>query len=86
LTDEEKINFIELLSNMLTNTGKILLGDVSFETKDKLERCKEKYNKDWDNDEFYFIAEEIEKLLDDKYSCSYIKISQCAGVLSITNN
>lgn len=85
LTDAEKINLIESLSNMLTSTGKILLGDVSFITKDKLERCKEKYNNDWDNDEFYFVAEEIQKFLDDKYSCSYIKISECAGVLCITN-
>ena len=85
LTDKEKINFIKSISNMLTRTGKILLGDVSFETRDKLEKCKEKYNNYWDKDEIYFIANEIEEILCEKYLCNYIKISQCAGVLIITN-
>lgn len=85
LPDEEKIKFIELLSPMLAKTGKILFGDVSFETRDELEKCKEKYNQCWDNDEVYFIAEEIKRNLDDEYFCDYTKISHCAGVLTITN-
>jgi putative AdoMet-dependent methyltransferase len=85
LTDEVKISFIKLLSSMLTKTGKILLGDVSFETRDELEECKEKYNKYWDSNEVYFIAEEIKRNLVNEYFCEYTKISQCAGVLTIAN-
>jgi putative AdoMet-dependent methyltransferase len=85
LTADEKISFIKLISNMLTKTGKILIGDVSFRTRSKLDKCKKKYNKDWNNDEVYFIAKEIEKTLGNKYLCKYTKRSQCAGILTITN-
>ncbi|OOM15834.1 class I SAM-dependent methyltransferase [Clostridium saccharobutylicum] len=84
LTDKEKIKFIESLSSLLNVNGKILIGDVSFETRNKLEKSKEKYSDSWDNDEVYFVAEEIKKSLNSKYNCRYIKISHCAGVLVVT--
>lgn len=85
LSDKEKINFIQLLSPLLTETGKILFGDISFERRDELEKCKEKYNKSWDNEETYLIAEEMLKILKNEYFCEYTKFSHCAGVLTITN-
>lgn len=85
LTDEEKINFIRLLSPLLTKTGKIILGDISFKTRDELERCKERLNEYWDKEEAYFIAEEMSRNLNNEYFCEYMKISHCAGVLTITN-
>ncbi|SCL88672.1 class I SAM-dependent methyltransferase [Sporanaerobacter sp. PP17-6a] len=83
ITDKEKINFINLLSPMLTETGKIILGDVSFENKSELEKCKRIYNKYWDDEEFYFIAEEILRVLQNQYLCKYTKLSYCAGVLTV---
>ena len=85
LPDEGKNNLIKLLYNMLTKTGEIFLGDVSFKTRDELDKCREIYNKQWDNDEFYFISEEIKRNLVSECLCKYAKISQCAGVLTITN-
>lgn len=85
LTDKDKINFIKMLSHLLNKTGKILLGDISFETRDQLEKCKEQYNEYWDNDEIYFIAEELNENLNNEYLCEYAKISHCAGVLTIAN-
>jgi len=85
LIDKEKITFIKSLFPLLNKTGKILLGDVSFEKRNELEECKAKYNEYWDNDEFYFIVEEIKNQLNDEYFCEYIKISHCAGVLTIAN-
>jgi len=85
LSQKEKINFIKSLSTLINKTGKILLGDVSFQTIKELEKCKDKYNKYWDNDEFYFTVEEIKKDLNDEYLCNYNPISHCAGVLTITN-
>lgn len=83
LTDKEKINLIKSSSVLLNKNGEILIGDVSFETKDGLERCKEKYGDCWDNDEIYFTAEEITEELKNEYCCKYIKISHCAGVLTV---
>jgi len=85
LTDKEKINFIKSLAILLNEKGKILIGDVSFETINEFEICKEKYKEFWDNDEFYFIAEEIIHHLNDCYNCEYMKTSHCAGILTITN-
>jgi len=85
LTDKEKINFINSLFPLLNKNGKIFLGDVSFQTRNLLEKCKFKYNDYWDNDEFYFTVEEIKNSLNDEYFCEYIQISHCAGVLTIAN-
>lgn len=84
LKDEEKINFIKLLSSKLSAKGKIIIGDVSFETRKQLEKCKEKYKDYWDNEEYYFVSEEIiEKLKE--FNCEYIKLSHCAGILNVSN-
>lgn len=40
LEDEEKINFINELLSLLNENGKIYIGDVAFETRDDLEKCK----------------------------------------------
>lgn len=85
LADKEKTNFIKSLSDLLNGKGKIVIGDISFENRDELEKSKEKYNDSWDDDEVYFVAEEIKESLNGKYSCIYIKISHCAGVLIVTN-
>jgi putative AdoMet-dependent methyltransferase len=66
--------------------GKILIGDVSFQTRNELEVCKAKYRNDWDDDEIYFVADAMKALLDDdKYLFDYKKISHCAGVMVIAN-
>ena len=85
LTNKEKVGFIELLIDLLNENGKVLIGDISFETRNELEICKEKYKELWDDDESYFVADEIMKDLNHKYSCVYTKISNCAGVLTISN-
>ncbi len=85
LTDKEKISFIKLLLSMLNDNGKILIGDVAFKTRVELDKCKEKYNQYWDNEEIYLVAEEIIQHLNDEYLCDFIKISLCAGVLTVSN-
>jgi putative AdoMet-dependent methyltransferase len=85
LSDEEKIIFIKSLIPLLNEKGKILIGDVSFETRSELEKCKEKYKEQWDDDEFYFAAEEIRENFSSEYICRYTKISLCAGILTISN-
>lgn len=86
LTDEEKIKFIKSLANLLNTNGKVLIGDISFETRKELEECNNIYKEIWDNDEIYFTADEIKNALNDTCYCTYIKISHCAGVLTVTNN
>ncbi len=83
LTDEQKIEFIKSIFNLLKENGQILIGDVSFENRNQLESCKEKYEQYWDEDETYFIGEEIRGAFSDEYRCEYVKISHCSGVFTI---
>lgn len=85
LTDTEKVNFIHSLSHLLKPSGRILIGDVSFETRTELEKCKENYFDFWDSEEVYFIAEEMIDSLGYNLNCTYNKISHCAGILSLSN-
>lgn len=41
LEDENKISFIKSLIPLLTDGGKIFIGDVAFETRKELEECRE---------------------------------------------
>ena len=80
LTDDEKIHFIKSLINLLNPGGKILIGDVAFENREALETCKESYKDYWDDEEFYFVYDEIKEYFS---GLSFEKYSFCAGVLSL---
>lgn len=85
LSDVEKIEFIKSLLKLLNVNGKILIGDVSFETSQELDQCKEMYKEIWDNEEIYFVANEMMKSFNELYYCNYDKISHCSGVLMVVN-
>ena len=80
LTDTEKSRFIKELKNHLTPDGEILLGDVAFETNKALEECKKKAGDEWDDEEFYLVAEELSKEFSDMI---FEKICFCSGVCII---
>ena len=80
LTDSAKDTFIKELQNRLTPNGEILLGDVAFETKQSLEECMKKADDEWDDEEFYIVAEELSKEFPNMI---FEKISFCSGVCVI---
>lgn len=80
LTDKEKPSFINLLKNRLTPNGKILIGDIAFETKKDMELCMEQAGNDWDDEEFYIVIEDLKKDFPD---LEFKKISFCGGVVVI---
>lgn len=80
LADEDKTNFIKLLLPLLNNGGKILIGDVAFRTCDELEACKLQAGNSWDDEEFYFVYDEMK----DKFpTATFNQISHCAGIITI---
>ncbi len=80
LTDKDKVNFIKELIKLLREKAIIYIGDVAFETRNDLEKCKEKYREHWDNEEIYFVYDELKK----KFPKSeFIKYSECAGIIKI---
>ena len=80
LTDAQKSVFLFELRGCLKENGKIIIGDVAFETRKDLERCKLDAGDAWDDDEIYFVAEELRK---DFPGLSFTRISDCAGVLML---
>ena len=78
LTDDQKKCLFLELHNHLKENGKIIIGDVAFETRKDLEQCKLKAEDTWDNDEIYFVVEELRK---DFPALSFTQMSDCAGVL-----
>ena len=80
LTDAAKVSFIRELRNRLTPNGEILLGDVAFETKQSLEDCMKTAGDEWDDEEFYIVAEELSKEFPHMI---FEKISFCSGICVI---
>lgn len=81
LTDEEKAAFLQTLFPLLKENGKILIGDVAFMNRKELEACRSASGTEWDDEEIYFVFEELEPLFHGKIA--FKKLSHCAGVLTI---
>ena len=80
LTDAQRIPLIHSLRERLNENGRILIGDVAFQTREELERCRQATGDEWDDEEVYFVADELKGAFPD---LSFIRLSHCAGVLSI---
>ena len=78
MTDAQKNDFLLDLRNYLKKNGKTIIGDVVFETRKDLEQCKLKAGDTWDNDEIYFVVEELRKEFP---NLSFTRMSDCSGVL-----
>lgn len=80
LTDEQKVSFLHSLCGCLKENGKILIGDVAFETRDQLDQCRQEAGDEWDDEEIYFVADELRNAFP---SLSFRQVSYCAGVLTL---
>lgn len=80
LTDAQKADFIRELLGCLRPGGKLLVGDVAFETRAQLEACAAASGAEWDEEEIYFVYEEIARRFDGRVR--FTRISHCAGVLT----
>lgn len=81
LTDEQKVSFLHNLLSVLKDNGKILIGDVAFWNRKLLEQCSEKAGDEWDDEEYYFVVDEIKNHFPD---ISFSQVSHCSGVLTLT--
>lgn len=81
LTDEQKVVFLHNLLSVLKDNGELLIGDVAFENRKLLEQCSEEAGDDWDDEEYYFVVDEIKNYFP---NTTFTQISHCAGVLTLT--
>ena len=80
LTDPEKVDFLRTLLFKLRPGGRIYIGDVAFETRSALEACREKSGDIWDDQEAYFVYEEIKQHVT---NMTFNTFSDCAGVFEL---
>ncbi len=80
LTDQQKVPFLNDLLQLLNDGGSIYIGDVAFETRSLLEQCRMQAGDGWDEDEIYFVYDELKEQLP---TMQFEKISDCAGILSL---
>ena len=83
LTDEQKVRFLHRLLERLNENGKILIGDVAFKSRSDLEQCQRDVGAEWDDDEIYFVADEMKLAFP---NLIYQPVSYCAGILTLYNN
>ena len=83
LTDEQKVPFLRGLCRLLYADGKILIGDVAFENRTALERCRQAAGEEWDEEESYFVADELKKVFP---QLRFEKITDCSGILTLSRN
>ena len=80
LDDNAKISFLMELKARLLPSGRIYIGDVAFGTREELIACRDRCGDEWDDDEFYLVAEEVSKEI---AGVQFAKISHCAGILTL---
>lgn len=80
LTDEQKVSFLRDLRDHLNPGGRIFIGDVALETRSQLEQCRMDVGDEWDDDEIYFVVDELKGEFPE---LGFKRTSHCSGVLSI---
>jgi len=78
LSDDQKVVFIKELLAHLKDDGKILIGDVVFETRDELNKCRDISGDEWDEEEIYCVVDELRDAFP---TLKFEKVTFCSGVL-----
>lgn len=81
LTDDNKASFIQSLTDLLNEDGMILIGDVAFATRADLMRCRCEAGEEWDDEEIYFVFDELQKAFP---KMKFEQVSHCAGLLYLS--
>ena len=79
LNDEQKKEFIPGLLPLLEDDGLLLIGDVAFPDRKAMDDCREAAGDEWDDEEYYFIADETAEYLP---GLLFEKKSHCAGIIT----
>ena len=82
IDDEAKKLYILKLLKSLNPKGILIFGDVTFETEEDMEAARKKDYEEWDDEEYYLIAERF-NLWFPHLKTDFIKISYCSGVFTI---
>ena len=78
---ETKLELLTRLTRLLELGGKIVIGDISFETVGARDAARQQWREVWDESEHYWVAEDAAPALRSVgLSVHYHQLSFCAGV------
>ncbi len=79
---DEKIRLLQRLAkNNLVSDGYFVIGDISFVTSASQNKMREDVGDLWDDDEYYWVAEEAVGLCQKKgFDVEYEQVSSCGGI------
>ena len=80
LDDAQKVQFLRSLLPLVNDGGCILIGDVAFRDRSALESCRVSCGDSWDDEEFYFVYDELREQLPEM---TFEEASFCAGILTM---
>lgn len=80
LTDLQKVTFLKNLLMLLNEEGCIYIGDVAFESREALQKCRDAVGDEWDDDEIYFVYDELKLHFP---AMQFEQMSNCAGLISL---
>lgn len=80
LDDSRKFALIRELLGLLSEDGAVLVGDVAFRTREELEACRAAVGDAWDQDEIYFVFDELRREFP---AATFERVSPCAGIIAI---
>ncbi len=80
LTDAQKVSFLNSLLPLVNSGGWVYIGDVAFATRAMLEKCMADAGDEWDDDEIYFVHDELKAFFP---GMKFEQMSCCAGLLSM---
>ena len=78
LSDAQQVRFFRDLLGLLAPTGCLYVGDVAFRTREELEACHRRMAEKWDEDEIYFVFEELNEAFP---QLEFEPVTYCSGVL-----
>lgn len=80
LDDARKVGLLRELAGLLSEGGRVYVGDVAFESRAELDACRAEAGELWDSDEVYFVHDELARALP---GLTFERMSPCAGVLTL---
>ena len=80
LTDAQKIDFLRTLLPLLKADGCLFIGDVAFRTRGELEACRNAAGSEWDEDEIYFVYDELRPHFP---TLTFESFSHCTALLTL---
>lgn len=79
-----KLELLTRFTGLLGPGGRIVVGDVSFETAQARAAAQQTWAEVWDKSEHYWAAEEVLPALEQRgLSVTYVQVSFCAGIYTI---